>query len=81
MFQVMAMSTGRPLKIIFDIPTKIDRRFVAAFDARLVETTTAPWNFWFGLLEAYVDEYGHANVPAKFRTTEGFFLGGWIRPP
>ena len=31
--------------------------FAAAFDVRLVEQTTATWEFWYGLLERYAGEF------------------------
>ena len=33
--------------------------------------------FWFGLLENFISECGHATVPAKYVTNEGFKLGVW----
>jgi hypothetical protein len=71
-------STGRPEKIVFDIPTRIGEQFATAFDTRLVEATTASWYFWFGLLEAYVKQEGHALVSQRFTTLDGFPLGVWV---
>ena len=48
--------------------------FVRAFDARLVEQTTASWEFWFGLLQRFVEREGHARVHPRHRE-EGFGLG------
>jgi len=70
-------SSGRPDKIIFDLPANIDIRFVSAFNTRLVEATTSSWNFWFGLIEKYAEENRHARVPVSFKTAEGFKLGAW----
>ncbi len=71
-------STTRPTKILFEIPTRIDRQFAAAFDTRLLEATTESWCFWFGLLQAYVEQNGHARPPRPLTTNEGFALGGWV---
>ena len=49
-----------------------------AFDAGLVEATAAPWHFWFGLLEIYVEENEHARVPSNFKTSGGYALGSWV---
>ena len=36
------------------------------------------WNFWYGLLEQYVKEYGNALVPLRFKTKDGYLLGQWV---
>ena len=41
------------------------------FGVRLLEQTTASWEFWFGLLERYVAENGHARVPRPFVNRPG----------
>jgi predicted helicase len=52
-----------PGKIILDLPVRVGIDFARAFDVRLVEQTTASWEFWFGLLEQCVERQGHARVP------------------
>jgi len=45
---------GRPTppgKIHLDLPERVGVDFARAFDVRLVEQTTASWEFWFGMLE------------------------------
>ena len=66
-----------PHKIHFDLPTKVSPEFADAFDVRLIETTTASWEFWFGLLERYVAENGHALVPQS-HTVNRYQLGKWV---
>ena len=53
----------------------------------ILETTpdTAEWNMddaaWeegFGYLTAYVQAEGHARVPQRHRTADGFRLGAWV---
>jgi superfamily II DNA or RNA helicase len=66
-----------PDKIHFDVPVQVGREFVEAFDVRLVEQTTTSWEFWFGLLERYVDQYGDARVPQP-HTVNGYRLGEWV---
>jgi superfamily II DNA or RNA helicase len=65
-----------PIKIHVDIPKKVDAAFAEAFDVRLVEQTTASWEFWFGLLEKFVQLEGTARVPSGC-TVDGRPLGDW----
>ena len=48
-----------------------------AFNTRLVEQTTASWEFWFGLLHRFVARERHAQVPGEFKDN-GYRLGGWV---
>lgn len=66
-----------PDKIHLDIPATVGTDFAEAFDTRLVDATTAPWEFWYGLLEKYVAEHGTARVPPQF-TDGDYRLGGWV---
>ena len=45
---------------------------------RLVEQTTASWEFWFGLLEKFVEAEGNSRVPQTYRAVDGFRLGLWV---
>jgi hypothetical protein len=64
-------------KIVFDVPKRISNEFVEAFETKLVETTTASWEFWYGLLHDFITEHGHARVPAKYKSADGKKLGVW----
>jgi superfamily II DNA or RNA helicase len=66
-----------PSKIYVDVPTTVGKDFVNAFEARLVDATTAPWEFWYGLLEKYVAEHGSTRVP-KLHKVDGHPLGQWL---
>jgi hypothetical protein len=68
-----------PDKIHVDIPTKVDPSFASAFNVRLVEKTTAPWEFWLGLMDEFIAEYGHARVPHEYKTKHGHQLGYWVQ--
>jgi superfamily II DNA or RNA helicase len=68
----------RPGKIKVDLPREVGFEFARAFDARLVEQTTASWEFWFGLLLRFVDQEGHGQVPNSYRDKDGFPLGSWV---
>jgi superfamily II DNA or RNA helicase len=65
-----------PDKIRLDVPVKVGKEFAEAFDVRLVEQTTVSWEFWFGLLERYVEENGDAAVSASYEL-DGHRLGSW----
>jgi superfamily II DNA or RNA helicase len=68
----------RPGKIKLDVPSaKVGPEFAKAFDVRLVEQTTATWEFFFGLLERFVEREGHARVPIRWREN-GYRLGQWV---
>jgi superfamily II DNA or RNA helicase len=67
---------GRPGKIKLDLPIAVEERFARAFDTWLVEETTAPWEFWFGLLQQFAEREGHAGIP-KNHVERGHRLGSW----
>ena len=66
-----------PPKIHIDIPDVCGADFARAFDVRLVEQTTASWEFWFGLLERFVENYAHALVPQSHAVND-YKLGWWV---
>ncbi|WP_319446910.1 MULTISPECIES: DEAD/DEAH box helicase [unclassified Mycobacterium] len=67
-----------PNKIHLDVPVHVGQDFVRAFDARLVERTSPPWEFWFGLLQRHVDDHGTAQVLQTYVTEAGERLGSWV---
>lgn len=69
---------GKPNKIVFDLPATISHDFVEALNAKLIETTTASWEFWFGLLEAFKHEFGHCLVKATYSDSFENRLGNWV---
>lgn len=66
-------------KLTIDLPASIDGSFGNSLSTYLVEQTTSPWNFWFGLLEDHVSQFGTAKVKDKFVTSVGFKLGAWVQ--
>jgi superfamily II DNA or RNA helicase len=68
---------GPPRKIVLDLPKGVGDVFARAFDAKLVETTTAHWEFMFGVLERFVEREGSARVPA-LHSEGGVRIGSWV---
>ncbi len=74
------VSETLPDKIHLDIPVEVvGEGFVRAFETRLVEQTTASWEFWFGLLEAYADLHGTTLVSNGYVTKAGYRLWNWAQ--
>jgi superfamily II DNA or RNA helicase len=65
-----------PPKIKIDIPDVCGVEFARAFNVRIIEQTTASWEFWYGLLDRYVAENGTAQVNKDCKL-DGRHLGGW----
>jgi superfamily II DNA or RNA helicase len=71
-------TSGRlPPKIVVDLPIAVGVEFAEQFNARLVDATTASWEFWFGLLESFVAREGHARVPTQ-HVEDDKRLGNWV---
>jgi superfamily II DNA or RNA helicase len=72
-----AGTSGRlPGKIVIDLPTTVGVEFAEQFNARLVDATTAPWEYSFGVLEAFVAREGHSRVP-RDHVEHDVHLGRW----
>jgi len=71
-------STGLPGNIVVDLPVAVvGEEFINAFEARLVDEASDPFEFWFRLIENYVERMGTSRVPLKHRE-DGHRLGGWV---
>ena len=64
-------------KIIFDIPLKIGSGFSQALATKIVEFTTNPWLFWYGLLQRFKEREGHCDVLFSHEE-DGHKLGNWV---
>ena len=61
----------------FRYAARVGIDFSQAFDVKLVESTTASWEFWYGLLELFVQREGHA-LPPQDHNEGDFPLGSWV---
>jgi hypothetical protein len=68
---------GLPDKIIFDLPTTIDKSFSDALKTIVIDKTTDSWEFWYGLLLNYFSENGDTLTSRKYKTSCGYALGAW----
>jgi superfamily II DNA or RNA helicase len=66
-----------PPKIRVDLGPRVGDEFVRAFNTKLIDMTSASWEFWFGLMEQFVEQNGHADVPAAYKE-DGYKLGSWV---
>ena len=65
-------------KLVFDVHESVGESFLQAFETKLVEATTASWEFWFGLLQVYRTQHGDCLVPQGYITQTGLRLGNWV---
>jgi hypothetical protein len=66
-----------PGKIVIDLPTTVGMEFVNAIETKIISTTTASWDFWYGLLDKFTSSEGHAR-PSQARKWDGCTLGIWV---
>ena len=64
-------------KVIFDIPSNINVEFSIALRTMLINSATAAWYFWFGLLKIFTEKELHCRVP-KDHKENGYSLGNWV---
>ncbi|NCV23368.1 MAG: helicase, partial [Chloroflexi bacterium] len=65
-------------RIVIDVPLTVGFEVGDAIRTAVVEEGTDTWEFWFGLLEAYVAGKGHCRVPKDHVTGDGYRLGQWV---
>jgi superfamily II DNA or RNA helicase len=65
-------------KVVVELPAHVEKAIGSVLRTHLVERATESWNFWFGLLETFVEQEGHARVPLDHVTTSGYRLWSWV---
>jgi hypothetical protein len=70
-------TVGKSDKIIFDLPTTITHQFETSLKTKVIESTTASWEFWYGLLEGFRKEFGHCLVVTQ-SLYQNYNLGSWV---
>jgi len=71
------VNPGALTKISIDLPVGIDKSFGDGLRTLLVERSTAPWDFYFGLLESYNEEHKTTIIPQNFSIND-YNLCAWI---
>jgi superfamily II DNA or RNA helicase len=66
-----------PNKIHLDLPVKVGADFARAFDVRLLQKTSASWEFWMGLMDNFIKENRHSLVPVGYAVGR-YKLGSWV---
>jgi predicted helicase len=59
-------------KVAVELPAHVEKSIGGVLRTHLVERATESWNFWFGLLEAFVEREGHARVALDHVTKSGY---------
>jgi len=62
----------------YKLTEKIDhKRFIKKLYTKTIELIARSWDFWYGLTLRHKEEFGEANAPYEYTTSEGFKLGQW----
>ena len=70
-------TVGKSDKIVFDLPTTITHQFETALKTKIIESTTASWEFWYGLMQRYYQQNGHVHIMQNLVLEENLKLGKW----
>ena len=65
-------------RIVIDVPLLVGFEVGDAIRTAVVEQGTDTWDFWFGLLEAYVADRGDCRVRKDHLTADRHRLGIWV---
>src|SRR3954452_5607524 len=56
-----SIRAGDLTKIVFDLPTSVNENFARSLRVQVVERTTSTWLFYYGFMQAFVEEHGHLS--------------------
>jgi superfamily II DNA or RNA helicase len=73
-----SVQVGGLKKIVIDVPQSVNNNFSNSLRTHLIEYTTASWNFWFGMLQNYKEEFGDTLVSQEYKTEDNYALGNWV---
>ena len=67
-------------KIIVDLPAEYDIKFSNSIRTQLVEITTNSWDFWYGLIEKYIQQnkITSFDIEVEDLDEDGYKVGIWI---
>ena len=71
-------TTSFPEKLIVDLPITVGKSFAESLYIKAVERSTTSWEFFFGLLEQYIQHNGTTMIQRKYITRNGDRLGIWV---
>ena len=71
-------TVGKSDKIIFDLPTTITHQFETALKTKIIESVTASWEFWYGLLESFCNQSNNAWPAQGTLIHDKYNLGAWV---
>ncbi len=69
-----------PNRLVLDLPLNIDvllPDFSSKFSVKIIERTTESWEWWFGRIQNFVEDFGHSRVLQSY-TSSGDLLGSWV---
>lgn len=68
-------------KLTIDLPSALDYRFAEHIETLILENSSENWNFYYGLLLDFYEQFGHTIVEQKYAVTiknKVYQLGSWV---
>lgn len=65
-------------KVVFDLPEEVPKNYFKSLELKLVETCSESWEFYFGLLERYVEDNRDCYISKRYIDPKtNIPLGSW----